>query len=277
MAAIRPLLGKTAVVTGSSSGNGRAIALTLAKAGANVVCSDLTPDPRSEGYEEDGQTPTHQLIASRVGKEGGSNNTLFQACDVQYPKQISDLIKRATSEFGRLDIMVNNAGILARLGTIVDSTEDDYDRTMAVNVKGTYFGCKYAIEQFIAQQKFDSSSHSIGKIINFSSIGGVVGLKDEPAYCASKGAVVNLTKQLAVDFGKKGVNVNAICPGFLQTAMVRPFLDDPERKKFLGEVTPWPTLGVAQDVANATLWLSSPESDYVTGSALTIDGGYTAR
>jgi len=165
MAIVKSLLGKTAVVTGSSSGNGRAIAITLAKAGANVVCSDLGPGSRPEGYEQDAQEPTHQLIESQVAKDGGRNKTVFQACDVQYPSQIRDLIKRTTSEFGRLDIMVNNAGILAPLDTIVDSTEVDYDRTMAVNVKGTYFGCKFAIEQFLAQEKLDRSSHSIGKII----------------------------------------------------------------------------------------------------------------
>jgi hypothetical protein len=265
------LLGRTAIVTGSSSGNGRAIALALAKAGANVVCSDLNPDARPEGYEEDPQ-PTHISIQKRY-----QGNSIFQKCDVQAHTQIKELVTRAAGEFGRLDIMVNNAGIFTGLKTILDSTEDEYDRTMGVNTKGTYFGCKYAIEQFLKQDMLKDSPHSTGKIVNIASMGGLIGLKEEPAYCASKGAVVNLTRQLAIDFGKKGVNVNAVCPGFMATAMVRPFLDNPDLKRQLDEATPWPVLGTAEDVANATLWLASSESDFVTGSSLTIDGGFTAR
>ena len=276
MAMLRKALsGQTAIVTGSSSGNGRAIALALAKAGANVVCSDQSPDARQEGYEED-QQPTHLSIQNRYG-----GNSLFQKCDVRHRAQIEVLVNRAVGEFGRLDIMVNNAGIFTGLKTILDCTEEEYDRTMAVNTKGTYFGCKYAIKQFLSQERrvdaAGAPTHSIGKIVNIASMGGLIGLKEEPAYCASKGAVVNLTRQLAIDFGKKGVNVNAVCPGFMATAMVRPFLEDPALKKFLDDSTPWPVLGTAEDVASSTMWLAGPESDFMTGSVVTIDGGFTAR
>jgi NAD(P)-dependent dehydrogenase (short-subunit alcohol dehydrogenase family) len=270
------ILGKTALVTGSSSGNGRAIALALAKAGANIVCADLVPAARAGGYEQDNH-PTHVLVEMQYGRK-----TVFQKCDVSQPGEIKDAIARAVQEFGRLDIMINNAGIFTGLKTIVETTEEDYDKTMTVNSKGTYFGCKYAIEQFLVQEPFQSpaggpKSLSIGKIVNLASMGGLIGLREEPAYCASKGAVVNLTRQLAVDFGKKGVNINVVCPGFMETALARPFLDEPQMRSFLEAATPWPGFGSAEDVANATLWLSAPEGDFMNGSVLTIDGGYTAR
>ena len=144
--------------------------------------------------------------------------------------------------------MVNNAGIFTGLHTIVDETEDEYDRTMAVNAKSVWLGCKFAIRQMLTQEPVDGSR---GRIVNIASIGGLVGLAAEPAYCAAKGAVVNLTRQLAVDFAPERINVNAICPGFLATAMVRPFLDDPELNKVLHAKSPWPELGTAEDVGKA--------------------------
>jgi NAD(P)-dependent dehydrogenase (short-subunit alcohol dehydrogenase family) len=113
-------------------------------------------------------------------------------------------------------------------------------------------------------------------VINIASIGGLVGLASEPAYCASKGAVVNLTRQLALDFAPQRIHVNAICPGFLQTAMVRPFLEDPELNQLLHEKSPWPDLGTAEDVGKAALFLASDEAAWVSGSMLVVDGAYTA-
>ena len=117
---------------------------------------------------------------------------------------------------------------------------------------------------------------SRGRIVNIASIGGLVGLAAEPAYCAAKGAVVNLTRQLAVDFAAERINVNAICPGFLATAMVRPFLDDPELNQVLHAKSPWPELGTAEDVGKAAVFLATDDSRWATGSLLTIDGGFTA-
>ena len=139
--------------------------------------------------------------------------------------------------------MVNNAGIFTGLHTIVDETEDEWDRTMAVNAKSVWLGCKFAIRQMLTQEPVDGSR---GRIVNIASIGGLVGLAAEPAYCAAKGAVVNLTRQLAVDFAPERINVNAVCPGFLATAMVRPFLDDPELNQVLHAKSPWPELGTAR-------------------------------
>jgi NAD(P)-dependent dehydrogenase (short-subunit alcohol dehydrogenase family) len=175
--------------------------------------------------------------------------------------------------FGRLDVMVNNAGIFTGLHTIVDETEDEWDRTMAVNAKSVWLGCKFAIRQMLTQEPVDGSR---GRIVNIASIGGLVGLAAEPAYCAAKGAVVNLTRQLAVDFAPERINVNAVCPGFLATAMVRPFLDDPELNQVLHAKSPWPELGTAQDVAKATVLLATDEARWATGTLLTVNGGFTS-
>src|SRR6185503_7631080 len=164
----------------------------------------------------------------------------------------------AVSSFGRLDVMVNNAGIFTGLHTIVDETEDEYDRTMAVNAKSVWLGCKFAIRQMLTQEPVDGSR---GRIVNIASIGGLVGLAAEPAYCAAKGAVVNLTRQLAVDFAPERINVNAICPGFLATAMVRPFLENDDTNKLLHDLTPWPRVGRPEDVARAALFLASDDAE----------------
>jgi NAD(P)-dependent dehydrogenase (short-subunit alcohol dehydrogenase family) len=258
---------KVAVVTGSSSGNGRAIALALAAEGAAVVCSDLRREAREGGYEGDILTPTDDVIRANGGKAE------YVETDAADYAAVESLVESAVSGFGRLDVMVNNAGIFTGLHTIVDETEDEYDRTMAVNGKSVWLGCKFAIRQMLTQEPVDGSR---GRIVNIASIGGLVGLAAEPAYCASKGAVVNLTRQLAVDFAPQRININAICPGFLATAMVRPFLDDPELNKVLHDGSPWPELGTAEDVGKAAVFLSTSDSRWATGSMITIDGGFTA-
>lgn len=264
------LEGKVAVVTGASSGNGRAIALTFAREGAKVICSDIQKSARKGGYDESIDIDTDDLIR----QEGGEAEYL--SADVTKAKDVQALVDLAVSTYGRLDIMVNNAGVFTGLNGIVEESEEDFDFTMAVNTKGVWLGCKSAITQML-EQHVDGSAGSKGKIINIASIGGLVGLAQEPAYCTSKGAVVNLTKQLALDYAPERINVNAICPGFLETAMVRPFLEDDALNKGLHDLSPWPHLGTAQDVANAALFLASDESRWVTGSSLVVDGGFTAR
>lgn len=259
---------KIAIVTGSSSGNGRAIALRLAADGAAVVCSDLGPDARPGGYEEDPEVPTHELIVKRGGR------AIFVQANAADTGDMVALVDSAVSEYGRLDVMVNNAGIFTGLTTIVDEKEEDFDRTIAVNLKGVWLGAKYAITQFMKQ---DVQGDSRGTVVNIASIGGLVGLAQEPGYCAAKGGVVNLTRQLALDFAPHQIRVTAVCPGFLATAMVRPFLDDPDLNAALHAQSPWPNLGTADDVAKAVAFLASDESRWVTGSTLTVDGGFTAR
>jgi len=258
---------KVAVVTGSSSGNGRAIALALAAEGATVVCSDIRREAREGGYEGDIRTPTDDVIRANGGKAE------YVEVDAADYAAVEGLVASAVSSFGKLDVMVNNAGIFTSLHTIVDETEDEYDRTMAVNGKSVWLGCKFAIRQMLTQEPVDGSR---GRIVNIASIGGLVGLALEPAYCASKGAVVNLTRQLAVDFAPERINVNAICPGFLATAMVRPFLDDPELNKVLHDKSPWPELGTAEDVGKAAAFLATTDARWATGTLLTVDGGFTS-
>lgn len=260
---------KIAIVTGSSSGNGRAIALALAAEGARLVCSDLKSSARPEGFETDLHIDTDQLIRDNGGE------AIFVKADVSRYADMESLVAAAVERFGRLDIMINNAGVAVELKTIVEETEADYDLTMNVNTKGTWLGCKFAITQMMKQEVSDTGTR--GKIVNISSIGGLVGLAQEASYCASKGAVNNLTRQLAVDFAAHRINVNAVCPGFLATAMVRQELDDPEIKTLLENLTPWPRIGNVQDVAKAVTFLASEDAQWMTGSLLTVDGAYTAQ
>lgn len=259
---------RIAIVTGASSGNGRAIARRLASDGYTVVCSDLRPEARAGGYEDDAATPTHDAI---VG-EGGT--AIFIKADAANTPEMTALVDSTVERFGRLDLMVNNAGIFTGLASIVDEKEEDFDRTILVNLKSVWIGSKLAITQFLKQDEVNGTR---GNVVNIASIGGLVGLAQEPGYCASKGGAVNLTRQLAVDFAADRIRVTAVCPGFLETAMVRPFLEDPELNAALHAQSPWPNLGAASDVASAVSFLASEDSRWVTGSTLTVDGGFTAR
>src|SRR5713101_3512856 len=162
--------GKVAIVTGASSGIGRAIAIGVAREGAWVVCADIRKDARPEGYEEDRQTDTDAVISATGGQ------ALFVKADVTSAQDMANLVRSAVERYGRLDIMVNNAGVFTRLAPIHEKTEDEYDFTMNVNVKGVWNGCQQAIRQFLRQGDG-------GKIINIVSIAGIIGLANEPAYC----------------------------------------------------------------------------------------------
>ncbi|MEK6423084.1 MAG: SDR family oxidoreductase [Burkholderia gladioli] len=267
------LEGRIAVVTGASSGNGRAIALALAGEGATVVCSDIKKSALAGGYEKNLDVDTDVAITQGGGKAS------FIAADVSKADDVQKIIAHAVEAHGRIDIMVNNAGVFTGLHNIIEETEEQYDFTMNVNAKGVWLGCKYAITQFMKQAPMTSSSGAKlrGRIVNIASIGGLVGLALEPAYCASKGAVVNLTRELAIDFAPEQINVNAICPGFLATAMVRSFLEKEDTNKLLHDLTPWPRVGTAEDVARAAVFLASDDAEWMTGSMLTVDGAFTAR
>ena len=269
----KKLEGRVAVITGSSSGNGRAIALALASEGATIVCSDLKKAALQGGYEKDLGVDTDDVITKAGGKAS------FLAADASKAADVQAIIAHAVEKYGRLDIMVNNAGVFTGLHNIVDETEEQYDLTMSVNAKGVWLGCKYAITQFMKQDPITTPSGEKvrGRIVNIASIGGLVGLALEPAYCASKGAVVNLTRALALDYAPERINVNAICPGFLATAMVRSFLEADDTNKLLHDLTPWPRIGKPEDVAKAALFLASDDAEWMTGSMLTVDGAFTAR
>jgi NAD(P)-dependent dehydrogenase (short-subunit alcohol dehydrogenase family) len=257
----KALAGLAAVVTGSSSGIGRCIARTLARAGARVICADVSRTPRAPSPSDEEWLGTTD---EAINAEGG--DALYERVDVGVREDVEGVIDLARSRFGRLDVMVNNAGVWVGPRTILEESEDEYDRTLAVNCKGVWLGCKYAIGAMVDQG-------SGGKVINIASVAGLVALEREPAYCASKGAVVALTRQLALDFAERQIAVNAVCPGFVETALSAhgSGLDAPKA------ATPWPRIGHPRDIASAVMFLASPASAWITGTTLVVDGGYSAR
>ncbi|KIW36484.1 uncharacterized protein PV06_11299 [Exophiala oligosperma] len=171
--------------------------------------------------------------------------------------------------------MVNNAGIFCGQNRIAEEPVEAFEKTMAVNARGPFLGMKYAIGQMMKQSPHPSGSR--GWVVNIASIGGLVGLSMEPSYCASKGAVVLLTRQVALDYAADKIHVNAICPGFLKTAMVRSALEDVDLNKQLHAQSPWPHLGSPEDVGKAALFLCSDAASWTTGSVVNVDGGYCAQ
>jgi NAD(P)-dependent dehydrogenase (short-subunit alcohol dehydrogenase family) len=259
---------RVALVTGAASGMGRATALALAARGAAVMCTDIRKSAKGEGYETDIEVDTDDLIR----RDGGKAD--FRTCDVSAALDVEAAVAAAVEQFGRLDIMVNNAGIFTKLETIIDQSEADYDLTMTINAKGAWLGCKYALSQMIAQDPLASGLR--GRIINIASVGGELGLGGEPAYCASKGAVLALTRQLAVDFGPQHINVNAIMPGVIRTAMTREPMSDDAMVAGLQQITPFPRLGTAGDVGGTAAFLASDEAAFINGVAIAVDGGWLA-
>ncbi len=252
--------GKVAVVTGGSSGIGRAIACCLAAEGARVVVADVRRTPSDGSNEIGGDRSTVSLI------ESSGSRAVFVEADVRRSADISSMVAAAVDEFGGLDVMINNAGIWHGHRTILEETEEEFDSTLATNLKGVWLGCKAAIDQMVR-------AGSGGSIVNVASIAGMVGLASEPAYSAAKGAVISLTRQLAVDFAGQQIRVNAVSPGFVETSLSRSAFGDNREH----ELTPWPRLGAVSDVASAVSFLASAQSEWITGTVLTVDGGFVAR
>lgn len=253
--------GKTIVVTGGSSGLGRAMCVAFAREGALVVNGDLTRGPREGG------APTDELAAAEGGR------CLFVEADVSRWDDIDRLVTVAVEAGGRLDVIVNNAVLAGRHSKgLLDTTEEDWDRMMAVGLRGVFLCCKRAVQQMLTQA---AVAEVRGRVINMSSQHGMVGTPGHVAYCALKGGVVNLTRQLAVDFARRGIIVNAIAPGKILTAP----LDEPDTLEVISYSegrTPFPRLGQPEDVARAALWLASDECTYVSGANLLVDGGWMA-
>jgi NAD(P)-dependent dehydrogenase (short-subunit alcohol dehydrogenase family) len=242
------LTGETALVTGASSGIGRAIARRFAAAGADVVVADVRETPRKGG------TPTHELIADAA----------FVETDVSDPSAVRTAVDRTVATFGGLDVMVNNAGVYPGDQPVETVAEADYDRVLDVNLKGTYFGSTVAAEAM----REDGG----GAIINLSSIAGVVGFGGGTTYGASKGGVASLTRSLAVELGPDGIRVNAISPGVVETAMTT---EDTDAAGTMTDRVPLRRDGQPDDIAGAALFLASDDAAYVTGHDLVVDGGYT--
>ena len=247
------LSGKIALITGGASGIGRATALLFAREGAAVVLADLN---ESAG----------EAVATEITQAGG--RAIFEPADVSRAEDCRLLVDRAVHEFGRIDILFNNAGIIRR-ATILDLSEDDWDRVMAVNVKSMYLLSREVIPHMQQQGG--------GSIINTASGWGLAGGAKAAVYCASKGAVVLLTKAMAVDHGPQKIRVNCICPGDTATGMLRAEAAQmgEANERFLAEAAKRPLgrVGSPEEIAQAVLYLASDASSFVTGTALVIDGG----
>ncbi|KAF1985359.1 putative short-chain dehydrogenase [Aulographum hederae CBS 113979] len=268
------LQNKVALVTGSSSGIGRAIALAFAANGAKlIVCVDLNEFPRSDGIEDD-ERPTAKLMCDTYG----DGRAIFVRVDVSISEDVKHAVDVAVEEGGRLDIIVNNAGIgeshdTPRLHEMDDSV---WDKTMAVNARGVFLGCKYAIGQFMKQEPI-APSEARGWVINIASVYGMTGAPGgHGPYCASKGAVLNFTKQIAVDYSKDKIHANAVCPGHTRSAMTSGKHADPEKSNpILGQI-PCGRWGEPSDIANACVFLASDDAAYISGIGLPVDGGFLA-
>ncbi|KAE8377560.1 hypothetical protein BDV26DRAFT_304852 [Aspergillus bertholletiae] len=266
------LLDKVALITGSSSGMGRAIALRYANEGAHVVCADLSPTARSL-IPEEVEITTHDAIIKAGGR------AIYVQTDVSEAQQMERAVQAAVVEFGRLDILVNNAGVStdARNPARVHETDEyEWDKVMRVNTKSVFLGCKYAIAQMLQQEPHSSGDR--GWVVNISSVWGLVGGPRTPAYCASKAAVANLTRQIAVDYAPDRIYVNAICPGVIRTAMIREVeKSSPSLLEDLRRRQPFNGFGQPDDVARMAVVLASDDASLVTGVALPVDGGFTAH
>jgi NAD(P)-dependent dehydrogenase (short-subunit alcohol dehydrogenase family) len=238
--------GATVIVTGAGSGIGAQIARKFLEGGATVVAADLDPERAPDG-------------AVRV------------AVDVSDPEAVRGLVDGAVRDTGRLDILCNNAG-LSSVTDVIDCTPEEWDRTFAVNTRSVFLGTKYAVPHMLAQKA--------GTIVNTASAAGLVGLPDRAAYCASKGAVISLTRQVAVQYAGTGIRCNCVCPGTVDSPWVGRLLDgadDPEalRAQLIAR-QPLGRLGTPEEIADAVLYLASPAASYITGTALVIDGGIVA-
>lgn len=246
------LEGKVALITGGASGIGRATALLFAREGATVVIADVNPE-------------TGQQAVQEIMREGG--RALFETVDAKVAEDCRRVVARAIRELGRIDVLFNNAGIIRR-ATILELSEEDWDRVMDVNVKAIYLLSREVIPHMEKQ--------GAGSIINTASGWGLAGGAKAAVYCASKGAVVLLTKAMAIDHGPR-IRVNCICPGDTDTGMLRSEaaqLGEDSREFLAGSAKrPLGRVGKPEEIAQAVLYLASDASSFVTGTALVVDGG----
>ena len=244
------LKGKCAVITGSTRGIGKAIAIKYASLGCNIVIN----------YKSEKDEVNARELSDEIGKLGV--DTLIVKANVGDFEEAKNLVEKAKEKFGKVDILVNNAGI-TKDNLILRMNESDFDNVINVNLKGS-FNCLKAVTPIMLKQKH-------GKIINMASVVGVIGNPGQVNYCASKAGVIGMTKSLAKELGGKNINVNAIAPGFIDTDMTRVLSED-QKKNILSQV-PLKRLGLASDIANVAAFLASEDSDYITGQVIHVDGG----
>jgi NAD(P)-dependent dehydrogenase (short-subunit alcohol dehydrogenase family) len=243
---------KVAIVTGGSFGIGRATAVLFARKGANVVIAD---------WIEDSDTLT------QIKDEGGT--AIFVKCDVSKSEAVKKVVDKTIETFGRLDFAFNNAGIEGTTASTEESAEENWDKTININLKGIWLCMKYEIPQMLKQGK--------GAIVNCASVAGLIGFPGLPAYVASKHGVVGLTKTAALENAKKGIRINAVCPGVIKTAMIdRITGKDKTVEKQYEDMEPVGRMGKPEEVAEAVVWLCSDGASFVTGHAMPVDGGWIA-
>lgn len=251
------LNGKAAIVTGAASGIGQATAQLFAERGARVVAADW-------------KEPEGREVVGAIRRAGGE--AVFCPADVSQARDVERMVRFAVETYGRLDILVSNAAVQI-LGQLAETSEEDWDRLHSVNLKGVFLCSKYAIPEMI--------KGGGGSVINMASVLGLVGDPDLAAYCAAKGGVIALTKAAAMGYGPKGVRVNCICPGDVNTPMVREYFEkDPDPVKARAAVSAHYALrriAEPREVAEAAAYLASDASSFVTGSVLVVDGGLTSR
>jgi NAD(P)-dependent dehydrogenase (short-subunit alcohol dehydrogenase family) len=252
---MRRLEGKVAVITGAASGMGRATAARFAGEGANIVIADLNV----EGGES----------AVRECKENGGN-AVFQRTDVTSEGEVKAAIDRAIKEFGKLDVMFNNAGLAGALGSIEETTVENWDRTFAILLRGVFLGIKHSIPEM--------RKAGGGSIISTASIAGLRGGAGPLPYSVAKAGVVHLTKCAAIDLGRDRIRVNCICPGGINTPLIHQHIPggEPVVQQLLGTIQPIPRAGTGEDIAGMALYLASDDSQWVTGTAMVVDGGLMA-
>jgi glucose 1-dehydrogenase len=248
------LEGKIAIVTGGASGNGRGIALRFAEEGADVVVADVASAAADE---------TARLVQER------GRRALAQRCDVSLPEEIARLLAATVERFGRVDIAVANAGVVETGTDCLTMSEEQWDRTISVNLKGVFFTLQAAAKQMIAQG-------GGGRLIATASIMAEWGSPASPAYAASKGGVKQLVKSFALMGGQHGITCNGIAPGLIETGMTAPLMAVPQAVDYMVDRTPIGRVGQPADVAAVAAFLASDDAGFVTGTMITPDGGITA-
>lgn len=246
--------GRVAVVTGAAHGIGRATALAFGRAGAAVVVSD---------HGDAGES-----VAREIGEAGGQ--AAFILADVSRAEDVARLMRDAETRFGRIDCLFNNAGIEGEQARTADASLENWDRVIAVNLSGVFYGMKYAIPALLRSGG--------GAIVNNGSVAGLVGFVGLPAYVASKGGVVQLTRSAALEYAKQRVRVNCVCPGVIDTPMVERMVQgDQAARETFSSMQPLGRMGTPEEVAETVLFLCSDAASFITGGIFPVDGGYVAR
>lgn len=249
------LTNKVVVVTGGNAGIGAASVSKFLKNGAKVAAIDIHDDASEELTE--------------ISKNNSTNITYYQ-CDVADYEQVASVYKQIVKDFGGIDVTVNNAGILGPRVRSDDYPSDDFDKVIDVNVKGVWYCMKAAVQHFSQVKK-------AGVIVNTASVAGHLGMAGHIAYAASKHAVVGMTKTAAVEYGKFGIRVNAVCPGFTETAMLHSENADDQYREMLRYATPMKRFGKPEEIANGIIYLASDASSFMNGQSLILDGGLSVQ